>query len=232
MRREPNYLHLLICLVAAIILIMAGPPRSVVRVCGLFALMLTTIFLVSDQKRRMLVPALFGLGAISLFVWATFFPASIDSAWTHAFHACALALWLAFTLYIGRTTLRGILSALHVRANQIYGAIYLYLLIGLVFAQVFQVLFMWQPDALFFDPARFPAAADATARTPSPGDFIYFSFATLATVGYGDVTPATPAARAASLIESVGGIMYVAIMIARFVATRTSDAHRRHDPAP
>jgi len=189
-----------------------------------------TIFLVSEQKRRMLVPALFGVSAISLFIWATFFPTTIDSAWAHGFHACALALWLAFTLYIGRTTLRSILSARHIRANQIYGAIYLYLLIGLVFAQIYQVLFLWQPDAIYFDPARFPATAQTAEQVPAPGDFIYFSFATLATVGYGDITPGTPSARAVSLLESIGGIMYVAIMIARFVAIQTSDAQRSQNP--
>jgi hypothetical protein len=52
----------------------------------------------------------------------------------------------------------------------------------------------------------------------------------LGTVGYGDVTPASPAARSLSLIEAVVGIMYVATMIARFVSIQTSSDSRSEPP--
>ena len=54
----------------------------------------------------------------------------------------------------------------------------------------------------------------------------------LGTVGYGDVTPAAPAARSLSLIEAVVGIMYVATMIARFVSIQTSNDSRNAKPDP
>ena len=62
--------------------------------------------------------------------------------------------------------------------------------------------------------------------TRSFGDLLYYSFVTLGTVGYGDVTPASPAARSLSLIEAVVGIMYVATMIARFVSIQTNNDSR------
>jgi hypothetical protein len=60
-----------------------------------------------------------------------------------------------------------------------------------------------------------------------PGDLVYFSFITLATVGYGDITPATPAARAVTMIEVLVGVMYVATMIARFVSIQTGGGASR-----
>ena len=65
---------------------------------------------------------------------------------------------------------------------------------------------------------------DGRLYTRGAGDVLYYSFVTLGTVGYGDVTPATPLARAISLVEAVAGIMYVATMIARFVSIHTSSS--------
>ena len=62
------------------------------------------------------------------------------------------------------------------------------------------------------------------------GDVLYYSFVTLGTVGYGDVTPSSPLARSVSLIEAVIGIMYVATMISRFVSIQISSESRSVEP--
>jgi Ion channel len=76
---------------------------------------------------------------------------------------------------------------------------------------VYLLLLAWQPSALYFDPGRFAAPQIIGDRlyTRSVGDILYYSFVTLGTVGYGDVTPSSPLARSLSLIEAVIGIMYV-----------------------
>jgi hypothetical protein len=53
-------------------------------------------------------------------------------------------------------------------------------------------------------------------------DLMYYSFVTLATVGYGDITPASAPARALAMIEAGAGQFYVAILIARLVSIRYS----------
>ncbi len=58
---------------------------------------------------------------------------------------------------------------------------------------------------------------------------LYYSFVTLATVGYGDVSPYTPAARALSVLESLVGIMYIAILIARFVSNYEKENRREEE---
>jgi voltage-gated potassium channel len=47
--------------------------------------------------------------------------------------------------------------------------------------------------------------------------FSYYSFVTLTTLGYGDITPLTPVARSLSLLEAITGQLYIAILIARLV---------------
>jgi voltage-gated potassium channel Kch len=49
-------------------------------------------------------------------------------------------------------------------------------------------------------------------------DWIYFSFITLTTVGYGDITPVHPIARTLAVGEALTGQLYLAVMIARLVA--------------
>ena len=51
----------------------------------------------------------------------------------------------------------------------------------------------------------------------SQADFIYYSFATLTTLGYGDITPATSHVRSLAILEAVTGTLYIAVLIARLV---------------
>jgi hypothetical protein len=52
----------------------------------------------------------------------------------------------------------------------------------------------------------------------------YYSFTTLTTLGYGDVTPLTPPAKSLAVVEAVIGQMYIAVLIARLVGTHISQS--------
>ena len=95
----------------------------------------------------------------------------------------------------------------------------------MLFAEAYSLLLTWQPGALYLDPGRFPAPHVIGDRlyTRGAGDVLYYSFVTLGTVGYGDVTPSSPLARSLSLIEAVIGIMYIATMMARFVTIQIGE---------
>jgi len=67
-------------------------------------------------------------------------------------------------------------------------------------------------------------------RPPSFSDYIYFSFTTLTTNGYGDIVPLGGFVRAVAALEMVVGVLYIAVLVARLVAvlgrTRVSDTGR------
>src|SRR5262245_16118439 len=236
--RESNYLYLTIGLVAAVVLATAAGERISFAVAGVlvaaFTFMVTAWFVIESKRQFVLVSAL-ALTALLPFVWLVRQPEEQFSGLVESLYLLNLTIWLLFTTDIAIVVFRSIMSAKRIRANEIYGAIYVYVLIGVIFAELFQLLLAWNPGALFFDPGRF--AGPLTIRnnsllTRSFGYLIYYSFVTLGTVGYGDVTPASPAARSLSLIEAVVGIMYVATMIARFVSIQTNNESRNDRPDP
>jgi voltage-gated potassium channel len=96
-------------------------------------------------------------------------------------------------------------------SDRIIGAICVYLLIGLAWASLFETLDFVVPGSL-----RFPA--DTAWATPGTVRYRYFSFVTLATLGYGDVTPQTALAGTLAALEAVTGQLYIGITVARLVA--------------
>ncbi|HEY3065027.1 MAG TPA: potassium channel family protein [Methylomirabilota bacterium] len=126
--------------------------------------------------------------------------------------ALAAAAGLAVVAVGG--AIRFALSATIVRAEQIYAALSAYVLAGLFFGVLdWAVAIAW--------PGSFgEAGAAGTPARLSLSTAIYYSFVTLATLGYGDVVPKTEVARGLAVLEAVGGQLYVAVMIARLVGAR------------
>jgi hypothetical protein len=59
--------------------------------------------------------------------------------------------------------------------------------------------------------------------------FTYFSFVTLTTLGYGDITPMTRAAKNLAALEAIFGQLYLAILIARLVGQQALGDKERED---
>jgi hypothetical protein len=117
--------------------------------------------------------------------------------WTMAAIAVIAGVLLAQVFRPGRVT--------HVR---IQGAIAVYLLFGVAWAHAYHITAILHPGSFAFQ-------AGALSNV---SDWIYFSFVTLTTVGYGDITPVGPIARTLAMGEALAGQLYLAVMIARLVA--------------
>src|SRR5262245_34242960 len=113
----------------------------------------------------------------------------------------------------GIAALREALREGAVTAERLYAATSVYLLAGTAFALTYQVLCRLQPGAF--------AVAGVPSAELESGTAIYFSFVTLATLGYGDVVPVTPIARSLAICEAVGAQLFVAVLIARLVSLQT-----------
>jgi hypothetical protein len=100
-----------------------------------------------------------------------------------------------------------------VTRQRIEGAIAVYLLLGLIWAQVYLLV-------LYFDPGALQGVSGLETHRTSR--LVYFSFVTLTSTGYGDVTPVTPPAQSLANLESIVGQLYPAILLARLVSLTVS----------
>ena len=101
--------------------------------------------------------------------------------------------------------------------HRIQGGIAAYLLLGVAWAHAYALVALLRPGAF----------SGAVSAGDGPRAFLYFSFVTLTTVGYGDVLPVHPAARSLAMLEAVTGPLYLAILLARLVSLAVAPAARR-----
>jgi voltage-gated potassium channel len=101
--------------------------------------------------------------------------------------------------------------------DSIFATVAAYLLLALLFTQIYLFLITW-------DPASFSLPVEAAGRPVNllQADMTYFSLVTLATVGYGDIVPATHTARMLAMFQAVVGQFYFAVVVALFVGMYSS----------
>jgi Ion channel len=109
-------------------------------------------------------------------------------------------------LFILITILWKILSVEKVSIDEIYGAVCVYILIALVFSQVYSLLYVLSPNSFYFTYGDF-----------SFSSILYFSFVALSSVGFGDIVAITPLARAVVTLELIAGVLFIAVLIARLI---------------
>lgn len=122
--------------------------------------------------------------------------------------ALSQVLWLLAALLATITTIRHALRAGPVNAERIFAALDAYLLAGLIFGVCYWVL-----------DQTWPASFGPTSESPLPlPHAVYFSFVTVATLGYGDIVPVSDLARGLAILEAVSGQLYLAVLVARLVS--------------
>jgi hypothetical protein len=126
-------------------------------------------------------------------------------------------LMVAFAAYILTIVLSHVFRQHEVTTDLIMGAVCGYFFIGLMWAFVYTLLESVQAGSFRFGEGQ---AQDIS-------HFIYYSFVTQTTLGYGDIAPVSAPARSFAVLEAMIGQLYVAILIARLVGIHISQSPRR-----
>jgi hypothetical protein len=111
-----------------------------------------------------------------------------------------------FTILVTSQTVQFIVRSKTVTREVVYAAMLVYFLLGQLWAMVYTFLYQ-------INPASFDLPG-------GQGDFLifeYYSFVTLTTLGFGDITPLTKVAKSFSVLEAVIGQLYLVVVVARFV---------------
>ena len=111
--------------------------------------------------------------------------------------------------------------------DSIYGAVCGYLFLGHAWAMSYTLIEGVRPGSFHIHPSL-----RAAGESPQSDVLTYYSFVTLTTVGYGDVTPVSPLARTFAWIEAITGQFYLAIIVAGLVSILVARHSRPQPPAP
>lgn len=204
-------------LLASMILFILLPPFTYNLVFGLITIYLAVSFVVIScviilfgDKKNLFAGS--GILLISLaFTWFT-----LSQRLDGVFFIPLVKSSLLFMLFSATAlkVIRTIFQLKKVDAQIIAGSIGAYLLFGLAGAMLFDLI-----DVLY------PASFDFNFTYGGGYDTVYFSFVTLSTLGYGDITPHTPQGQAAALLVSIIGQLYLAILMAMLVGKFLKDSN-------
>ncbi len=134
--------------------------------------------------------------------------------WFHtaALSTAAYALWTVLAMLAAAGALRFAMRATAVDPEHLYAALSAYLLAAFFFGVLYWAIERGWPGSFLAGGAVMAGGEFTLARG------IYFSFVTVATLGYGDLVPGTELAQGLAVLEAVAGQLYLAVMIARLVS--------------
>ena len=127
--------------------------------------------------------------------------------------------YILFYVFVAYRLLTKLLKTEKVTVGVLYAAVNVYLLMGIIGGYLFMLIENASPGSL---------NNLAIENLSNPSKFFYFSFITLSTLGYGDITPAMPASQSLAMVLSTTGPLYLTIMVALLVSRFDNSASEIH----
>jgi hypothetical protein len=209
-----RFLYLLIFI---LMLIAIQPLDEAIGRFGFFLDLIVSAILVSaiyaiSRKRNHIVIGILLATPLLFSLWSAYF---IKNAWLEII---GLLCGIAFFTFIIVIILKFIFSQDEITRDLIAGAAVVYLLMAIMWSFAYRVIEM-------IHPGSFSMAQGHSLEHPF--SFLYYSFVTLTTLGYGDIFPVTTAAKACAILEAVIGQLYLVITIAWLVGAHISQSIKK-----
>ena len=187
--------------------------RLIVSALGSLLQVAAIVVLAEDRRLRILAWS-FGLVTIAA-IWSRHYFSNVSHeaalvcshGLTSIFLACTAVLILHFVM------------THDVTAESVVAAICAYLLIGIFVGQLCFIVQTLDPQAYHTADDLTPQMSEPEARSAL---LMYYSFSTLTTTGYGDITPNRPLSRTMAWLEAATGQLYLAVLVAGLVSARAS----------
>ena len=205
-RGLPIFLALLVLLVFVLpSLGLEGSDERLYAEIATSLMLLSGVAVASGEWRSFVLTSVAAACSLVLHWAGWFYPPGALGAWPDL---VTVATVLLFSFVI----LSQVVSPGPVTVARVEGAVAVYLLLGIGWASAYAV-------AEHFFPGSFVSTISVPATV---NDWVYFSFVTLTTVGYGDVVPVHRVARSLAIGEALTGQLYIAVLLARLVSLEVS----------
>ena len=160
---------------------------------------ISSLYAVSQKKKHLIIGSLL-VFPLLLSTWIRYF---IESPTLSIVGTFSGILFFGFMVV---TILSFVLKQTKVTLNVIYAAVVVYLSLAMMWGMIFILMEILEPGSITVGQT-----GEDTFH------FFYFSFVTITTLGYGDITPASEIARSLALLEAVIGQIYLVVLVARLV---------------
>ena len=212
-----NFFWLLLALLVFLFVVPVGDDLSilssnVVRGLAFSSLVLIGVWSLRGSGRTYALGMFFVVASIA----TNGFAAKFDSP---ALSCATLASLFGFLLVAISYTLGQVARGTDINPNRLVGAICVYLLLGVIWAVAYTGVEMITPGSFGgFVPLQ---------GQGWDSEWLYFSFVTMTTLGYGDLLPLSATARALAYMQAIFGQFYIAILVAGLVSAFISDRQSR-----
>jgi len=214
------FVELIFLLIASAVLSNIAPRYSSIVSTVLFLLvLLTTVFIVTKDKRLLMVSSFLVFSIVILHILRFYF----NSNWIVVSMYLASLMFLSYKIGV---FFKVLFTGKSINPNIIFASLCIYLLIAVYWAIIYSLLDLLMPGSFsypFGGPYDKVAMEFAGTNTSSS---LYYSLVTLTTLGYGDVVPKTQISGMLAGIEAVTGQLYIAVVIARIVALYSSKTNK------
>ena len=220
---KPRYLHTYrFFLLTLVLLLISYPVLMIHGLPGRIAELILTILVLTagsilrlGKSRRSLVTLVSGALVVMIWVWSLVMPG------LHWLVPLRILFFVTFLAEIMVTLIRDVFHAPNIpSANRLYGAICIYLLVGIFFGNLYIALDVLLPGSF---ECRTTLCGEEFANNFIIGLHLYYSFATITTVGYGDIVPKNTFAAMLSNLEAIIGQVYMTVVVARLVGLHLMD---------
>lgn len=215
-KEEPQFKFSFLGMLLSFLAIVIGAPLAT----GIYSTLLVSFFLgfilissvfaLSSEKRTLWIGSILGICSVTLII--------IDflttSWWVHLFSQITAALLIGLTIIVH---FKRVFYPHEYNTNTIFGSVCVYLLLGFFFSLIYGIIEHCHPESF----QGFYSSTVNTTQTLSLSEmfqnFLYFSFVTQTTLGYGDIVPQTHLTQNIAITQAIMGQFYIAILVAGLI---------------
>jgi voltage-gated potassium channel Kch len=180
-----------------------GPLVNIVLQSAVSLIVASGAALIARRKTAVALVALLGV-ATAVISWARMYSES------RLLTVLGLSTWIVFLALLVAAIVIRVFDEGRITFHRVRGAVAAYLLLGVIWSGCYRLVMEFDPGAF-----NLPSVVDEGTLMSK---LVYFSFTTLTTVGYGDVTAVDTAARSLAMLEALAGQLFPAVLIARLVS--------------
>ena len=169
------------------------------------------------ERRQRMFALLLGIPTILMSLGGHAITGTTSASLLFLGHLCGVL----FLFGSAGVIVKSLFSSYSLSFDSIFGAVCGYLFLGLAWAMSYSMIEAFQPGSF-----QISGSLRTPSEQPQPFVLMYYSFVTLTTVGYGDVTPISATTRTLAWVEAITGQFYLAIIVAGLVSMLVAKTSR------